>query len=141
MIIWIDKNNEVVSVAQGVLEELAEVDNVKSFCVDALTVCGKSETLHFDPETRSFYTKARVLENPLKLEEITKRAALRRQAERARDAVLKWFSDNDWKVNKHLLGEWSDTDERWLAYLAGREKARAEYDEAEATLTALAERT
>ena len=44
--------------------------------------------------------------------------------------ALKWFSDNDWKVNKHVLGEWSDTDPRWLDYLAGREKARKVYDDA-----------
>jgi len=59
MIIWIDKNNEVVSVAQGVLEELAQADNVTSFCVEALAVHGKNETLHFDPETRTFYTQQR----------------------------------------------------------------------------------
>ena len=38
MIIWIDKNNEVVSVAQGVLEELAVADNVTSFCVESLAI-------------------------------------------------------------------------------------------------------
>ena len=48
--------------------------------------------------------------------------------------ALKWLADNDWKVNKHLLGEWADDDDRWLAYLAGREKARSDYDAAEAVL-------
>lgn len=134
MIIWIDKNNEVVSVAQGALEDLAVADNVTSFCVDALTVCDKNETLHFDPATRSFYTKARMTEDAAKTEEASRRLALRRSAERAREAILKWFSDNDWKVNKRTLGEWSAEDARWLSYLEERKTKRAEFDAAQAVL-------
>ena len=49
-------------------------------------------------------------------------------------AALKWLSDNDWKVNKRTLGEWEETDERWLSYLAMREKVRADIDEADKVL-------
>ena len=134
MIIWIDENCEVVSVAQGALAEMAEVDNVTSFRVDSLEVHGTNETLHFNPETRSFYTKERKLPDLEASQIASRRAALRRTAKRKKEAVLKWLSENDWKVNKHLLGEWSDEDPRWLAYLETRKVKRAEYDEAEALL-------
>ncbi len=134
MIIWIDQNCEVVSVAQGALAEIAEVDNVTSFRVDALEMHGKNKTLHFDPETRSFYTKERVTPDAEAVQAIAKRAELRRNADRTKEAVLKWLSENDWKVNKHTLGEWSDDDPRWLSYLEMRKSKRAEYDEAEALL-------
>ena len=136
MIIWIDQNGEVVSVAQGILEEVTKVDNVTSFSVDALAVHGKNETLHFDPETRTFYTRERKALDEAKKEELTKRLALRRSAERKREAVLRWFADNDWKVNKRALGEWSSEDPRWLSYLEERKSKREEYDAAEAILCA-----
>ena len=134
MIIWIDQNNEVVSVAQGVLEELAQADNVTSFCVDALAIHGKNETLHFNPETHTFYTQERKPVDAADREARVKRLALRKSAERQRDSILKWFSDNDWKVNKHTLGEWSNEDPRWLAYLSERKTKREEYDAASALL-------
>jgi hypothetical protein len=40
-----------------------------------------------------------------------------------------WLSDNDWKINKVFLGEWSTDDPRWLEYLETRAAMRAEYDE------------
>lgn len=134
MIIWIDKNNEVVSVAQGVLEELAEADNVTSFCVESLAIHGKNETLHFDPETRSFYTQERKAPDEKARGEAVKRLALRKSAERRRQTVLQWFLDNDWKVNKHILGEWSNEDPRWLSYLSERKTKREEYDAVSALL-------
>ncbi len=136
MIIWIDKNNEVVSVAQGILEELAQADNVTSFCVDALAIHGKNETLHFDPETRTFYTQTRKEQTKTEQQEAVKRLALRKSAERQRETVLQWFLENDWKVNKLVLGEWSKEDPRWLAYLSERKTKRAEYDAASAVLLA-----
>ena len=134
MIIWIDKYGEVVSVAQGALAELAQEDNVTSFRVDALAVHGKNETLHFDPETRTFYTKEKVLPSKEEQEVAVNRAALKRSAERQIEAILAWFRANDWRVNKHTLGEWSDTDPRWLAYLEERRSKRAEYDAAKEAL-------
>ena len=42
--------------------------------------------------------------------------------------IQKWFKDNDWKVNKYVIGEWSPVDERWVEYLRTRENIRAEQD-------------
>lgn len=42
--------------------------------------------------------------------------------------IQKWFKDNDWKVNKYAIGEWSPVDERWVEYLKTREAIRAEQD-------------
>ena len=43
--------------------------------------------------------------------------------------IQKWFSDNDWIVNKIVVGEWTTDDERWLNYLAERKEKRARQDE------------
>lgn len=107
-------------------------DNETSFRVEdseipPLAVAG--EFLCFDPITRVFYTEKIELTKDQR-ERIRARAC----ASRKREAALKWLSDNDWKVNKHTLGEWSDDDERWLAYLSDREKVRAVIDDAEAVL-------
>ena len=42
--------------------------------------------------------------------------------------IQKWFRDNDWKVNKYAIGEWSPVDERWVEYLKTRGAIRAEQD-------------
>lgn len=44
-------------------------------------------------------------------------------------AIKAWFTANDWKVNKVVIGEWETTDQRWLDYLAEREIKRARQDE------------
>ncbi len=45
------------------------------------------------------------------------------------DGIRQWLADNDWKVNKVVIGEWSNTDERWQAYLTERTVKRARQDE------------
>lgn len=42
--------------------------------------------------------------------------------------IEKWFSDNDWKINKIVTGEWEATDARWVEYLAKRAEKRARQD-------------
>ena len=43
--------------------------------------------------------------------------------------IHQWFIDNDWKVNKIVIGEWDKNDPRWLEYLQEREIKRARQDE------------
>jgi hypothetical protein len=43
--------------------------------------------------------------------------------------IQQWLTENDWKVNKVFLGEWKETDERWLQYLKEREIKRNRLDE------------
>ncbi len=43
--------------------------------------------------------------------------------------IHKWLYDNDWKVNKIVIGEWETTDTRWLEYLNERAVKRARLDE------------
>lgn len=45
------------------------------------------------------------------------------------EEIKRWFIDNDWKVNKIVIGEWNNTDSRWLEYLREREIKRARQDE------------
>lgn len=106
-------------------------DNVTSFRVQDAEIppLAAGEFLCFYPTTRAFYIEKINLTREQK-DRIRERAF----ASRKREAALKWLADNDWKVNKRMLGEWSETDERWLAYLADREKVRATIDAAELVL-------
>lgn len=51
-------------------------------------------------------------------------------------SIQKWFSDNDWKINKIVIGEWETTDSRWLDYLTERTIKRARQDELNAIINA-----
>jgi len=42
--------------------------------------------------------------------------------------ILAWLSQNDWKVNKVVLGEWEPTDPRWTEYKEQRAVKRARLD-------------
>lgn len=43
--------------------------------------------------------------------------------------IQAWFVNNDWKFNKVFIGEWADTDPRWLEYKEQRAIKRARLDE------------
>lgn len=43
--------------------------------------------------------------------------------------IQKWFNDNDWKINKIVICEWTKNDERWTAYLEERQIKRNRQDE------------
>lgn len=45
--------------------------------------------------------------------------------------ITKWLTDNDYKVNKHLLGEYADDDERWTTYLQERQDKLQAYNDIE----------
>lgn len=48
--------------------------------------------------------------------------------------IKRWLSENDYKVNKHALGEYSDTDKRWTSYLKERKEKLLKYNELEILL-------
>jgi hypothetical protein len=131
MIITINEKQEVISIFKG---EGVEPDNLTSFEVETIPEREASQVLCFNPETMEFYSNDREPVDAEAIKEARARYAERRAAHEKKAAALKWLADNDWKVNKHTLGEWADEDPRWLEYLAGREQARKDYDEAEAVL-------
>lgn len=45
------------------------------------------------------------------------------------DEIRNWLAQNDWKVNKVFIGEWADTDPRWIEYKEQRAIKRARLDE------------
>ena len=51
--------------------------------------------------------------------------------------IQQWLFDNDWKVNKIVIGEWSTTDSRWIAYLTERDNKRRRQDEINAILSTM----
>lgn len=48
--------------------------------------------------------------------------------------ILKWLADNDWKINKIVIGEWTVNDTRWIEYLNERFVKRQRLDEVSALL-------
>ena len=132
MIIGINSNQEVVFSADGAIQ--GEADNKSTFHVDSKPEVEVGKVLCFNPETKTFYHKDRPPVDEESVKERQAKLAERRAAEQKKNAALKWLEENDWKINKHTLGEWGDTDERWIAYLDGRQKAREDYDEAVAAL-------
>lgn len=45
--------------------------------------------------------------------------------------IKEWLNINDYKINKHTLGEYTDTDTRWTTYLEERKTKLARYNELE----------
>ena len=46
-------------------------------------------------------------------------------------AIKSWLNANDYIINKHTLGEYTDTDTKWINYLAERKVKLARYNELE----------
>ena len=44
-------------------------------------------------------------------------------------SIKQWFTENDWKPNKIVTGEWEQNDPRWLEYKEERAIKRARQDE------------
>lgn len=51
--------------------------------------------------------------------------------------ITEWLIQNDYKINKHTLGEYSDTDTRWTSYLKERQEKLSKYNELELLLEKL----
>jgi len=45
--------------------------------------------------------------------------------------IKQWLLANDYKINKHTLGEYTDTDTRWTTYLQERKTKLERYNELE----------
>jgi hypothetical protein len=58
------------------------------------------------------------------LEQIKKRQA----NEKEQADILQWLADNDWKVNKVVVGEWDKEDPRWVEYISERQIKRNRLD-------------
>lgn len=127
MIIRIGQDQKVVAEIYGDAMKNFTEDGVTIFKVADVPAREAGKTLHYDPEKKEFYIK------DIDAAVIAARQ-VKAEAQQKKAAAMKWLADNDWKVNKHTLGEWAEDDPRWLEYLAGREQARADYDVAEAIL-------
>lgn len=129
MYIKINEQNRVIMQITDKFAESMAPDNITSFTVKDIPVNIPGTILCFNPALRAFYNEKVEI-----TEEQKEKAKARATAIKEKEAALKWFADNDWKVNKHSLGEWADDDERWIEYLTTRAEKRAQYDEAERIL-------
>ena len=49
--------------------------------------------------------------------------------------INQWLLDNDYKVNKYVLGEYTDTSQAWIDYKAERAQKIARYNELKTLFT------
>lgn len=49
-------------------------------------------------------------------------------------SIISWLNANDYIINKHTLGEYTDTSEKWVNYLSERAIKLARYNELEKML-------
>lgn len=55
----------------------------------------------------------------------------RYEAQQEMFKIKQWLNLNDYIINKHVLGEYTDADEKWLNYLEERKVKLARYNELE----------
>ena len=129
MILKINKQNRVVFACRDNTKSKLIADGEYVFEVEAIPEFDESKFLFYNPESQEFYTE----DKPTPSADVLKRKKIE-EAKTKKEKALKWLADNDWKVNKRTLGEWAETDDRWIEYLADRKKARSDYDEAVSVL-------
>lgn len=129
MIFKINKQNRVVFACRDNKKAKLIADGESVFEVETIPEFDESKFLFYNPESQEFYTEYK----PTPSADVLKRKKIE-EAKTKKEKALKWLADNDWKVNKRTLGEWAETDDRWIEYLADREKARSDYDEAVSVL-------
>ena len=132
MIIEINEKQEVIFSASGAVAKTMTADNETTFEVETMPERESGKVLCYNPKKAEFYT-TKPERKPIDEETLKARKAQakeRKEKAQKKAEALKWLADNDWKVNKRMLGEWAEDDERWLAYLEERKQMRAQYDEA-----------
>lgn len=82
------------------------------------------------PDKYSYYA---VINNEFKVvrREPTEEETIQQQISEISKRLIKikdWFSENDWKINKIVIGEWEESDSRWQEYLTERQNIRNEQD-------------
>ena len=132
MIVGIDKNQEVVFFSTGDFVE--ETEGVYTYEIAEQPKRDPAKKLCYDPESGTFYAKDYTEREKKAMQEALVLFHAKEGARKRRTDALVWLAENDWKINKHILGEWSDTDERWIEYVETRAQKRAEIDEAEKIL-------
>ena len=107
-----DLPENVIELTLGEIQEVKE--HKKEWCYGALV---KNE--HYGD-----YLKQKELAKQEKIKALHIKA-LRKELKQIQD----WFTENDWKINKVVIGEWAKDDYRWLDYLQERKEKRARQDE------------
>jgi hypothetical protein len=50
------------------------------------------------------------------------------------EQIKQWLIENDYKINKHTLGEYTNDDPRWVEYIEQRQEKLLRYNELESLL-------
>lgn len=135
IVVGINHNQEVVFLSKGfAIEDMEEKEGIYLYEVLEMPTFDPRMKCCFDPESGSFYSKEYTRSEMRDIKTAVELMHLKDDARRKREEALAWLAENDWKINKHTLGEWTDTDERWIEYVEMRAQKRSEIDEAEKIL-------
>lgn len=124
-------------------EEYTELEDVLEPVIERTEIDGEiveREVLKPNGEKKEVIKKRPILAPNPNYEQLClerEKHAKIKDLEAQKEEILAWFSANDWKVNKVFIGEWLETDERWVSYLDERALKRARYDEIETELNKL----
>ena len=81
----------------------------------------------------SIYKSGKFAENKKAYEASLHPAPTQKEIDRSEmREILNWLNDNDYVINKHILGEYDDDNPKWTAYLSERAVKLARYKELEA---------
>lgn len=100
-----------------------DIEGEGLYIVDKVPDVEVGKDLYYNGTT--FY----VLDNP-HYDEFMRRKALEDELK----AIEQWMFDTDYKCNKIKRGNWSETDPRWLSYLAEYDVKHARKEQIEALL-------
>ena len=124
-------------------EEYTELEDVLEPVIERTEIDGEiveTEVLKPNGEKKEVIKKRPILAPNPEYEQLClerEKHAKIKDLEAQKEEILAWFSANDWKVNKVFIGEWLETDTRWVSYLEERAIKRARYDEIEQELNKL----
>ena len=132
MIVGINKHQEVIFFSDGIPTQ--EQEGIYTYEITEKPAYENGKKLCFDPESGSFYCKEYTNKEKQTMKETLVRFRAKEEARTRKAEALVWLAENDWKINKHILGEWSDSDKRWVEYVETRARMRAAIDEADKLL-------
>lgn len=132
MIVGIDKHQEVVYFSKGI--PVREQEGIYTYEIAEMPSFEEGKRLFFDPESGRFYSKEYTEKEKKAMQEALATFRAKEDALKRKTEALVWLAENDWKINKHILGEWADSDGRWQEYMTVRAQMRAAIDEADKLL-------
>ena len=124
---YIKLNGEQILEVRPLLEEGTDQETIDMFEKEFITLDVPDDIKDLDLLIKYKYVNGKFVES--------NEILLKKQYNLELIEINQWFINNDWKVNKVFIGEWEETDPRWINYLSERADKRERQDELKALLS------